>query len=48
MDWWQFIVVVLVAVGFFGVIAWLRTGSDGRMPPPGEPGDADRADNGWW
>jgi hypothetical protein len=42
MEWWQFGIVVLVVAGFFGLMAWLRSGSDGGMPPPGEPGDADR------
>jgi len=42
VDWWQFVLVVLVATAFFGLIAWLRTGSDGGLRSPGEPGDADR------
>lgn len=41
MDW-AVVVFALVVVAFFGLIAWLRTDSSGKMAPPGEPGDADK------
>lgn len=36
-------IVILGVAAFFGLIAWLRSGNPGGMPPPGEPGDADKA-----
>ena len=50
MEWPQFAILVLIAVAFFALIAWLRTADDGRLTPPGEPGDADRVprDDVWW
>ena len=41
MDAIGFVVVALVVGAFFALIAWLRSGS-GQLPPPGEPGDADK------
>jgi hypothetical protein len=41
MDVIGFVIVAAVAAAFFGLIGWLRSGS-GELPPPGEPGDADK------
>jgi hypothetical protein len=41
MDVIGFAIVAVVVAAFFGLIAWLRSGS-GEMRPPGEPGDADK------
>ena len=41
MDW-TLILFVLGVAGFFGLIAWLRSDSNGDLRSPGEPGDADR------
>jgi hypothetical protein len=41
MDW-ALIIFVVAIVGFFGLIAWLRTDASGELRSPGEPGDADR------
>jgi hypothetical protein len=42
MEWWQFAIVALAVGAFFGLLAWLRTDSNGQLASPGEPGDADR------
>ena len=41
MDW-TFVIFAAAVVGFFGLIAWLRTDGNGELRSPGEPGDADR------
>jgi hypothetical protein len=43
VDLISFAVTLILAVAFVALVTWLRTsGRRGELPPPGEPGDADK------